>query len=181
MKEWFEGKTVSIVGNAESLMRQSYGTEIDQADVVVRINRGGYRYPEFTKQMGTKLTVWCMQNAKQNKMFFHKSYTQNVLKMQMDTIDVSPNFIELVNCVFSNDDKMNLDGNLPKKSSTGLRVLYYVRKQNPLKVSVYGFDWKQTYSWHEKRKCIAHDFTAEKDYCFKHIFNDDIFTLKGYS
>jgi hypothetical protein len=46
MRQWFEGKTGDIavarglVGNAASLIKQSYGKQIDEADIVVRINRG---------------------------------------------------------------------------------------------------------------------------------------------
>jgi hypothetical protein len=178
MKEWFEGKIIAVVGNAASLIQQSYGNEIDQAEVVVRINRGGYRFIEYSKQMGTRLDVWCMQNIRQNKAFFEKPHTRHVRKMQMDTIDVSPQFVEMANTVFSIDDRNTLETNLPKKASTGLRVLYYVAKQNPKNVFVYGFDWKQSYSWHEKRKCIAHDFEAEKNYCAKHFFNNEVFKLR---
>lgn len=181
MKEWFKGKTVAVVGNAASLIQQSYGKEIDQAEVVVRINRGGFRFPEFSRQMGTRLDVWCMQNIRQNKAFFNKPHTKNVRKMQMDTIDVSPQFIEMADVVFSQEDKVALDSNLTKKSSTGLRVLYYISKQDPAKVLVYGFDWKKTYSWHEKRKCVAHIFDEERDYCFNNFFNTDTFILKGYT
>lgn len=180
MKEWFEGKTVSVVGNAQSLINQKFGQEIDQADVVVRINRGGWRYPEFKNQMGSKLDVWCMQNIRQNKAHFGRAQTKGAHKMQMDTIDISPQFIELADAVFSKEDRGALDINLTKKSSTGLRVLYYISKQNPLKVSVYGFDWKKTYSWHEKRKCIAHLFDEERKYCFNNFFNTDTFILRGY-
>ena len=181
MRDWFEGKTIAVVGNAASLIQQSYGKEIDQAQVVVRINRGGYRFIEFPTQMGRRLDVWCMQNVRQNKAFFEKPHTRRVLKMQMDTIDVSPQFVEMANTVFSNEDRADLDSNLPKKSSTGLRVLYYIKKQNPAKVFVYGFDWKKSYSWHERRKCVAHDFEAEREYCFKNFFNTDGFVLRGQS
>lgn len=173
MKEWFEGKTVAVVGNAASLIKQSYGKEIDQAEVVVRMNRGGYRFPEFPRQMGMRLDVWCMQNVRQNKAHFDKPHTKNVYKMQMDTIDVSPQFIEMANLVFSQEDRKYLDSNLSKKSSTGLRVLYYISKQNPKKVFVYGFDWKESYSWHERRKCIAHNFEEEKKYCMNNFFNNN--------
>lgn len=179
MREWFEGKTVAIVGNAASLIEQSYGKEIDQAQVVVRINRGGYRFVEFQRQMGSRLDVWCMQNVRQNKSFFDKPHTRNVRKIQMDTVDVSPQFIEMADLVFSQEDRKNLETNLPKKASTGLRVLYYISKQNPAKVSVYGFDWKKTYSWHERRKCIAHDFDAERNYCFQNFFSNDAFSLRS--
>lgn len=178
MKDWFEGKTVAVVGNAASLIEKNYGNEIDQAQVVVRINRGGYRFPEFKRRMGTKLHVWCMQNIRRNRSFFEKPHTKNVFKMRMDTIEVSPLFSEMANLIFSEEDRKRLDSNLPKKSSTGLRVLYYIRKQNPEKVFVYGFDWKKTYSWHERRKCVAHDFEAEKRYCIENIFNSNRFVLK---
>lgn len=178
MKEWFENKKVAVVGNAESLMRQRYGAEIDKADVVVRINRGGYRYPDFSTQMGTRLDVWCMQNAKQNKMFFHKTHTANVFKMQMDTIEVSPQFIELVNCVYSTEMCKELSSHLSKKPSTGLRVLDYVYHSNPKEVYVYGFDWKETYSWHEKRICVAHNFNEERNYCEKVFLKNPWFIVR---
>ena len=179
MKEWFEGKTGAVVGNASSLIQQSYGKEIDRAGVVVRINRGGYRFVEYTKSMGNRLDVWCMQNVRQNKAFFDKPHTRKVRKMQMDTVDVSQQFIELADVVFSQDDRNSLDSKLSKKSSTGLRVLYYVSNQNPAKVSVYGFDWKASYSWHERRKCVAHNFEEEKKYCFDNFFNSNAFQLKS--
>lgn len=178
MKEWFEGKTVAVVGNAASLIQQSFGEEIDRADIIVRINRGGFRFPEFKRQMGTRLDVWCMQNIRQNKAYFEKPHTKHVRKMQMDTIDVSPMFTEMADLVFSQDDRKNLDSNLSKKSSTGLRVLYYISKQNPKKVFVYGFDWKESYSWHEKRKCIAHNFEEEKKYCLDNFFSNETFVLR---
>jgi hypothetical protein len=98
--------------------------------------------------------------------------------MQMDTIDVSPMFTEMADLVFSQDDRNDLDRNLSKKSSTGLRVLYYIAKQNPTKVFIYGFDWKASYSWHERRKCVAHNFEEEKKYCFDTFFNNEKFELR---
>lgn len=180
MKEWFEGKTVAVVGNAASLIQQRYGDEIDTADVVVRINRGGYRFPQYKKQMGTRINVWCMQNIRQNKSHFNTPHNKGVLKMQMDTASVSPEFIEMADTVFSEEDRIALDGNLTKKSSTGLRVLYYISKQDPKSVHVYGFDWKETYSWHERRKCVAHVFSEEKEYCYQNFFNKNNFILHSF-
>lgn len=170
MKEWFEGKTVAVVGNATSIIQRNYGKEIDQAQVVVRINRGGYRFVEFVDKMGTRLDVWCMQNVKQNKKFFDKPHTRNVHKMQMDTIEVSPNSIDLVDLVYNSNDCLVLSKNLSKKPSTGLRVLDYVYRANPKEMFVYGFDWKETFSWHEKRICVAHNFEEEKRYCQETFF-----------
>lgn len=172
MQSWFEGKVVSVVGNAESIMNSSFGEEIDSADVVVRINRGGYRFIEFPKQMGTRLDVWCMQNVKQNKSYFDKPHTRNVHKMQMDTVEVSPHFINLVDLVYDTKECLSLSSRLSKKPSTGLRVLDYVYRALPKMMYVYGFDWKETFSWHEKRVCIAHNFDEEKRYCESTFFSN---------
>lgn len=180
MREWFENKTISVVGNAASLLNHSFGCEIDRADVVVRINRGGYRFPEYPAQMGTRLDVWCMQNVKQNKAQFQKSHTRYCKKIQMDTIDISPQHANIADYIFTNDERSDLEKNLTKKASTGLRVLYLINKMNPSHVNVYGFDWKQTYSWHERRRCVAHVFSEEKQYCIDNFFSAENFSIRGY-
>jgi hypothetical protein len=173
LREWFENKTVSVVGNAASLLSQNYGKEIDQAEVVVRINRGGYRFLDFRKHMGSRIDVWCMQNAKQNRNHFNKPHNRHAKRMQMDTIDVSPDFAELMDTVYSTEECQKLSEHLTRKPSTGLRVLDYVYRSKPKEMIVYGFDWKETFSWHERRVCVAHDFEEEKKYCMKHIFNEN--------
>jgi hypothetical protein len=178
MKEWFAGKTISVVGNAASLLSQSYGAEIDKSEVVVRLNRGGYKFNQYTKNMGSRIDVWCMQNANQNRTYFNKPHNRHAKKMQMDTIDISPNYIDLVDLVYTIEDRLELEKNLSKKASTGLRVLHYIHKQAPQKVNVYGFDWKKTFSWHEKRGCVAHNFEEERNYCMNYIFSEGHFVLR---
>jgi hypothetical protein len=119
-----------------------------------------------------------MQNVKQNKMFFHKPQSSNALKMQMDTIDVSPHFIELVNLVYDKEMCKELSSHLTKKPSTGLRVLDYVYRSDPKEVYVYGFDWKETFSWHEKRVCVAHNFKEERNYCEKVFLKSPWFIVR---
>lgn len=178
MREWFENRTVAVVGNAVSLLSLDYGKEIDQADAVVRINRGGYRFLDFRKQMGTRMSVWCMQNAKQNRRFFEMDHTRPAKKMQMDTIEVSSDLVDLMDTVYSTEDCQSLSKHLTKKPSTGLRVLDYVYRSDPKTMIVYGFDWKETFSWHERRVCVAHDFEEEKRYCETTFFNESNCVLR---
>jgi hypothetical protein len=73
--------------------------------------------------------------------------------------------------VYSTEDCQRLSAHLTKKPSTGLRVLDYVYRSNPKTMVVYGFDWKETFSWHERRVCVAHDFKEEKRYCEMTFFS----------
>jgi hypothetical protein len=50
MKEWFEGKTVALIGNAMSLFEKTYGEEIDSHDVVVRLNKAAMLYDRMSAE-----------------------------------------------------------------------------------------------------------------------------------
>lgn len=177
MKDWFEGKIVSIVGNAESLLHQNYAKEIDSADVVVRINRGGFRFPQYSAKMGGRIHVWCMQQVSQNRAAFTKPFLRDVKKMRMDTSDISPLYLNMVECVYSREMREELEKHLTKKSSTGMRVLHYVNSCNPKLAKVFGFDWKKSYSWHVRKKCTAHVFEEEEKYCKENFFSQSNFKL----
>ena len=56
---YLSGKTISLVGNAQSLLEKEQGELIDSSDVVMRINRG---YPVDFKRHGTKTNVVWMNN-----------------------------------------------------------------------------------------------------------------------
>lgn len=49
-----KGKTVAVVGNANSLFGRNLGPEIDQHDVIIRINRGFVRKP---MQQGSRTDI----------------------------------------------------------------------------------------------------------------------------
>ena len=57
MKQMVEGKRVAVIGRAGSLLRSRYGAEIDQADVVIRINWVLPIPEEQTKHVGTKTDI----------------------------------------------------------------------------------------------------------------------------
>lgn len=183
MKEWFENKTVAIVGNATSISKTCYGKDIDSHQVVVRINRGiqcCIKNYQLKENFGTKLDVWMFNLYNRNiKLFYsnikHKLLEQNFYKMQMNDDLNNDNFD------FSYPNKYYLDlykHFSPRYPSTGLRALDYVSKCNPSLVNVYGFDWKETPTFYDKNAIDTnHDFKKEKLYCIKNFTKEHKFNF----
>jgi hypothetical protein len=168
MKEVFEGKTVAVVGNAKSLFHSDYGKEIDSAEVVCRIKRGFFMLqPKDVKSHGEKTDVWFLnwfKTMKPNKVT-NKTCDHIIEILHHRAID-----IEWL--------KKDLGHHRP---STGLRILHLISLYNPKKVYVYGYDWKQTPSFHNNTtEEDRHNFNLERDYCMKRFFQDkdQIFELR---
>ena len=181
MKEWFENKTVAIVGNAESVLKTHYGKDIDNHQVVVRINRGiecGIKnYPNI-ESFGKKIDVWVFNLYNRNLRLFyynikHKLISKNFYKMQMNEE------FDNVNFDFSYPKQYYIELQkhfYPKYPSTGLRALDYVSKCDPSMVNVYGFDWKETPTFYDKNASdINHDFEKERDYCIEKFTKENKF------
>ena len=185
MKEWFEGKTVAVVGNAMSLFDKNYGDEIDSHDVIVRMNKAAMLYTrqEASKTHGTKTSVWGFWNTAEYKSFFNK-IPKKVKKMHAGHQGRTPNNLDLVDFVYPE----NLYKELKKYSgkhnnpTTGLIMLDYIIHCNPKHVDVYEFDWKETATFTDpdkkREKICPHDYPTEKEYCMKTFFSKPHIILK---
>lgn len=186
MKQWFEGKTIAVVGNAMSLFDKSYGAEIDSHDVVVRINKAAMLYTkkEVSKSHGTKTDIWAFWNTSEYKRNFN-SIAPNIKKFHAGHQGRTPNNIHTVDFVYPD----SLYKPLKKKAgqhcnpTTGLIILDYISTCNPKLVSVYGFDWKETPTFTDpdmkKEKACPHDYPTEKEYCINTFFSKDNFVLRS--
>ena len=185
MKEWFEGKTVAVIGNSMALFNKSYGAEIDAHDVVVRINKAAMLYTrqEASKSHGTKTHVRVFWSAAEYKSFFSK-LPKHVKKMHAGHQGRTPNNVGLVDFVYPESRYKELKKHAGKHSNptTGLITLDYIAACNPKHVDVYGFDWKATATFTDpemkREKACPHDYPTEKEYCAKTFFSRDNFTLK---
>jgi hypothetical protein len=186
MKEWFEGKTVAVIGNSMSLFGKGYGDEIDKHDVVVRINKAAMLYirHEVSKSHGSRTDVWAFWNTSEYKNHFVK-IPKNVKKFHAGHQGRTPNNIHLIDFVYPE----NLYKNLKTKSgkhanpTTGLITLDYISNCNPKLVSVYGFDWKETATFTDpemkREKACPHDYPVEKEYCMSTFFSKGNYVLRN--
>lgn len=131
----FANKTVAIIGNSESLFQQNYGHEIDNHDIVCRINRG---IPIFPAQ-GKKFN--CLFYTNENLISdLIKLIPKNVYKINTNIIDDNLKLIL--------KQKLNLVTK-KQKPSTGFLVISYIIGSVPKQINIFGFDWKKTRTFYE--------------------------------
>jgi hypothetical protein len=55
--EYFNNKIISVVCNGSSLLKKDYSKDIDDSDIVIRINVGAINYKNY-KQLGEKMDIF---------------------------------------------------------------------------------------------------------------------------
>jgi hypothetical protein len=72
---------VAIVGSGASVLGNSYGTVIENQDIVVRINRG-YPYERYRQDVGSRTDIWAhgmgsdrANRLKMNKLFCDRKFS----------------------------------------------------------------------------------------------------------
>ena len=186
MKEWFDQKSVAVVGNAKSIFNNNYGSLIDSHDIVCRINQGAVIVNE--ESQGKKIDIFVLGGLKKfktlmievglDKNLFISARKQNEAS-KIKNITVYP--LEWRNQLKNNLillDKSFVDAGYPlpgekgeiKKPSSGICLLDYISKFNPLAVSVFGFDWKASPTYYNQGGYnTSHDWKYEKEYCLKYF------------
>ena len=156
-------KRVAVVGNAQSLFSQSYGDDIDNHDLVIRINRAAQLVdvsPEYRKSHGTRTDIWCMWRYDEYKDI--DVIKPRYIHQMAWWIDDQPDGAEKINTEWF------LDHTLPWTPSTGLMVLAWLSKSN-CTVDIYGFDWKATPTYTDPEglcdQTHIHNFELEQRIC----------------
>jgi hypothetical protein len=176
VKEWFYQKRVAIVGNAESLFHKEYGPEIDSHDVVVRLNKAAMLYERFDaeKSHGKRTDIWMFwRTAEYQKLF--NDIDQNIKKMHMGHQDRNRINIKQIDHVYPDELYKPLKQKAGKHNNptTGFMAIDYILYCQPIHLSIYGFDWKETPTFTDplrrKEKLCPHDFETERKYCVENI------------
>lgn len=186
MKEWFENKTIAVVGNAISLFDKEYGEEIDSHDVVVRMNKAAILYTrkDAVKSHGKKTDVWFFWNTSEYKMQFPK-IEDNIKKVHAGHQGRSHNNISKVDFVYPDSLYKPLKAKAGNHANptTGLITLDYISTCDPKLVRVYGFDWKESATFtdpeRKRERACPHDYPVEKSYCMENFFSKDNFELRS--
>jgi len=186
----FKGKKVALVGNAESLLFQHKGSDIDNHDVVCRINLG----PNLcgTKSHGNKTDVlffsmpeWATADNKLNSTVI-KIHTGHCFNPSFMTDEEQQNFSPLIKThYFFPKEKFDFlkrqIGYTRHKTwpSTGATAFYMCVEANPKELNLYGFDFKKSFTFYHNDKTgdprtsrdkkRKHNWELEKDWTMRLI------------
>ena len=200
-EDYIRGKRVALVGNALSLFSTQCGSEIDDHEVVIRINTPAIFFQDLTPRHshGTRITVWAFWDYYRYSTSDHRDKPQRLLDAFYNTDRYNILDLNMTNKKdqgflwnekeFFKEVKQNMlreTGN----PSAGLCLLYLLNECEPAVVNVYGFDFKRTptfnnvtYHVDENRfdAFFRHNYEFEETYARQKFFTQERFNLKGDS
>lgn len=165
-KSFFENKTVAIVGNAESIFnKKDYGIDIDNHDIVIRINSG---FIKNKLKQGNKTTIWASSFPLKEKNVVEE-FNPEFIFWITPKLSVKPNYsvdFHKKMFIFPKKKWIELYELLSEtRPTTGISIIYFITKYcNAKKISLYGFDFFETKSFYldKIRLDTPHDFNKEK-------------------
>jgi len=178
----FRGKSVAIVGNAQSLFDYKFGAEIDTHDVVIRMNMG-YKIKQSESQ-GVKTSILTVcDNIKLNKLYEDKPEFRFLCLIGNEIVKYSLPRYPFKNKFFVYPKKVcmqlkkTLDGNYP---SSGAQMIFFVLLSGVKKIDLYGFDFLKTHTFYAEERTfpIPHDFNKEEDWALELTRNGNV-TIHG--
>lgn len=168
------GKTVAVVGNARSLSQAIHGTDIDAAEIVIRLN---YSPLPDALSHGTR-TSWIATSVPLRQSLLEARRPERVLWMtprikRLQWILVKrPGY-------FLNPrlNQENLAHEIMARPTTGLILLDLLRRSPVRQVHIYGFDFFSSLSLSGSRNAsqLDHNFDAEKKWVQNLMFEDHRF------
>jgi len=177
MIDWFDNKTVAVVGNALSLFDKDYGKIIDDHDAVCRINKGVTAIPSDSH--GTRLDYTVVSRWNIIDSLYSKGKTKGsnfVICSRKGFNDLKkeiPEEVYYYPLELHAELKWKKLGLTKKQEpSTGLVFLELLSQCNPKSVSIFGFDWKETPTFYDlERDKEPHLYDLEKEYCLETFIN----------
>jgi hypothetical protein len=179
--EYFNNKIISVVCNGSSLLKNDYSKDIDDSDIVIRINIGAINYKNY-KQLGKKMDVFAtnayfdtnaelvsnfLKSIDKNKIILTTRPLFNNIKTRCAIADTR--FIKIYNSIINNiieikEDillKNNLNGF--NNFSSGLTIILFLLEFNIREIKIFGMDFfKSDYYYNSKVPINPHRPDIEK-------------------
>lgn len=174
-------ETISVVCNGASLLKNTYGEEIDSSDIVIRMNHGALNYLSYKKQLGERIDIFVTNgwvepnykkvlnyliNLKENDMVIFSRPIESNLKHMLY---VDPEFKKILNLAkFSYIDIKQeffidnaIDGYY--NFSTGIILLLFLSNICESHIKVFGIDnFKTSHFYNNKIESGGHNVKIEE-------------------
>lgn len=171
------GRSVAIVGNAHRLSDTAFGAEIDNHDIIVRLNRA----PIIAAASHGIRTDWIATSVDIPQELLAVRGADHVLWM-------SPGYKRLPEWLrqwpkvyfVTQRDRDEMTTRLGARPSTGFSAIDLVRRSPAARIDLYGFDFfdSLSLSGHRRGETSPHDFAAERQAVLDVIDRDPRFTLR---
>ena len=194
MKDLIDKKTVALVGNSQSLFNYQYGSEIDDHDVVIRINNTAIYYDDNRRTHGTRNTIWAFWDVLKfltSQQQYRGPRTDEFFALRnfhcLNLYGATDKAFELDDVEFGSDIKRKCKKELGNPSA-GSILLYLLNEYTPRWVSVYGMDFKRTKTFSHEQNNVdnqrydsfyRHNFKFEEEYAKQKYFSQERFVIKG--
>lgn len=157
--EALAGKSVAVVGNAESLLQTNHGEAIESADLVLRMNRALPPRPESHGRRTDILTFSVIAQVEKVIDQFNARWRVWMSPKYRD--DEPPPGVIFYPVRFAEQ----LGERLGSRPSTGMLTLDMISRASGAKAFLYGFDFKATKSFYLTKDHLGtHDFAREADF-----------------
>lgn len=153
-------RSISIVGNATSILSLNFGKAIDSAEVVLRMNCG---FPKSQIAQGSRtdflmFSVWDIYKASNYAMPLNRMAHISIQDRQRSEKNGVINF-------YPADLRAALFEKLGASPSVGCSTLDWLSNFYTGEVNVYGYDFKKTTSFYQRFQHIGHhNYRAEQKY-----------------
>lgn len=193
-----DGKSVAVVGNAQSLFDYHYGSLIDEHDIVFRFNKAAPIFCDYdvSASHGSKFDYWMFwtvgafynrfintkESSKKIKDKFYSDYPTKIQASINGHKKLTEKFISHTCPVKYFQD---IRQEFRKKDSllqpsAGIVLLNWITHYNPTKVSIFGMDFKSTPTFSEIEKFkvdmkngvdirCKHDYNLEREWFETHL------------
>lgn len=169
-------KTVAVVGNARSLSKKTFGQEIDEADIVVRINTS----PIPNTQSHGARTTWIATSIPLPADIIIARSPQRVLWMTSKRKRLPWSLAKMDGFYLHPANRHHeLIAEMGCRPTTGVLVLDMLRRTPVRAVNIFGFDFFASLSLSGARTAtqVPHNFVAEKEWADYLLATDNRFNL----
>lgn len=171
-----KGKSVAIIGNARALAACNFGGDIDQHDIVIRINRAPM---PAAASHGTK-TDWLalatrLPRGERARLSPSRILWMSHKRKRLDytTAHSAGFYLHPLSCYHALAQKLGA------QPTTGAMIIELVAQSDAAQIDLYGFDFFSSLSLSGRRTAeqVPHEFSAEEKFVRDLIARDPRITL----
>ena len=157
-----KGKSVAIVGNAQSIFDKHNGNEIDKHDFIIRFNKG---FIELPSSQGTQTTLLMLgTNLERWKInLFNPKWVVNR----------SNKYDNFVDYIIPNIDRKKIRDKLNAQPSTGFMAIDLCLTAQAKTIDLYGFDFEKTKTFYNDPNYVTqHKYSEEEKIVLEYQRNE---------